>query len=131
MDILQSLREVPGFLSFTVVFLLLAGGVQPLAFVSLLVLVIGTAITSMFPSIIGLYCTMVLMSAGFHYYEALHTSMALRWLDKARAPETLGQLMSVKAAASIVTYSGVWLVFCIVAYPRFQGRVVQNKNMIL
>lgn len=45
MGILQSLREVPGFLSFTVVFLLLLVREQPLALISLLVLGIGTAIT--------------------------------------------------------------------------------------
>ncbi|MBT5108489.1 MAG: MFS transporter, partial [Rhodospirillaceae bacterium] len=70
MGILQSLREVPGFLSFTVVFLLLLVREQPLALISLLVLGIGTAITGMFPTIIGLYCTTVLMSVGFHYFEA-------------------------------------------------------------
>jgi hypothetical protein len=155
MGILQSLREVPGFLSFTVVFLLLLVREQPLTLISLLVLGIGTAITGVFPSIIGLYCTTVLMSVGFHYYEALHTSLALQWVDKERAPETLGRLISVKAAASIVTFGGVWLmfdffqldyvwvylmgggaalalvVFCAVAYPRFPERVVQNKNMVL
>ncbi|MBT5664650.1 MAG: MFS transporter [Rhodospirillaceae bacterium] len=155
MGILQSLREVPGFLSFTVVFLLLLVREQPLALISLLVLGIGTAITGMFPTIIGLYCTTVLMSVGFHYFEAVHTSLALQWVDKDRAPETLGRLISVKAAASIVTFGGVWVAFdfmgldyvwvyllggcaaialvgfCWLIYPRFPERVVQNKNMVL
>lgn len=106
---------------------------------------IGTAITDMFPCIIELYCMTVLMSVGFHDYVAFLTSLALQWGDKAPAPETLGRLIQVKAAASIVTYSGVWLVFdffggsaalalvvfCIVAYSRFPERVVQNKNLAL
>ena len=106
---------------------------------------IGTAITDMFPCIIELYCMTVLMSVGFHDYVAFLTSLALQWGDKAPAPETLGRLIQVKAAASIVTYSGVWLVFdffggsaalalvvfCIVAYSRFPDRVVQNKNLAL
>ena len=116
---------------------------------------IGTAITGMFPCIIELYCMTVLMFVGFHDCVAFLTSLALQWGDKAPAPETLGRLIQVKAAASIVTYSGVWLVFdffgldyiwgyllggsaalalvvfCIVAYSRFPERVVQNKNTAL
>ena len=99
----------------------------------------------MFPCIIELYCMTVLMSVGFHDYVAFLTTLALQWGDKAPVPETLGRLIQVKAAASIVTYSGVWLVFdffggsaalalvvfCIVAYSRFPERVVQNKNLAL
>ena len=43
--ILQSLREVPGFLAFTVVFLLLVMREQVLAWVALLLLGIGTAVS--------------------------------------------------------------------------------------
>ena len=67
--ILQSLREIPGFLAFAVVFLLLLIREQTLGLVSLLLLGIGTAITGAFPTVIGLYATTVLMSIGFHYYD--------------------------------------------------------------
>ena len=66
--ILHSLREVPGFLAFTVVFLLLLIREQCLAYVSLALLGFGTVLTGWFPSYIGLYATTVLMSVGFHYY---------------------------------------------------------------
>src|SRR3546814_15049364 len=49
------------------------------------------------------------MSLGYHYYETLQTSLSLQWIDKARAPETLGRLISVGAFASIVVYGLVWL----------------------
>ncbi len=49
--ILQSLREIPGFLAFAVVFILLILREQRLAFVSLLVLGFGTAITGIFPTV--------------------------------------------------------------------------------
>ena len=81
MGILQSLREVPGFLSFTVVFLLLLVHEQPLALISLLVLGAGTALTGFFPTALGLYCTTVLMSIGFHYFETMQASLALQWID--------------------------------------------------
>ena len=57
--ILQSLREIPGFLSFAVVFMLILIREQPLALLSLLLLGIGTAITGLFPSVIGLYLTIL------------------------------------------------------------------------
>ena len=74
---LQSLREVPGFLAFGVVFVLLLIREQRLALISLLFLGIGTAFTGMFPTIFGLYVMTVLMSTGFHYYETMRQSLAL------------------------------------------------------
>ncbi|MCW8948722.1 MAG: MFS transporter, partial [Sedimenticola sp.] len=44
MGILQSLREIPGFLAFGVIFLLLFIREQKLAYISLLLLGIGTAL---------------------------------------------------------------------------------------
>ena len=49
--ILQSLREIPGFLTFTVVFLLLVIREQPFAILALSLLGIGTAITGFFPTV--------------------------------------------------------------------------------
>ena len=76
--VLQSLREVPGFLAFTVVFLLLIIRQQNFAIVSLILLGIGTALTGFFPSILGLYITTVIMSIGFHYLETLRISLSLQ-----------------------------------------------------
>ncbi|GAB1269149.1 MFS transporter [Aurantivibrio infirmus] len=106
---LQSLREVPGFLAFTAVFVLLILKEQRFALVSLLVLGLGVAITGLFPSVIGLYCTTVLMSIGFHYFETIKQSLSLQWLSKAEAPKALGQFISVGALASLVVYSFLWL----------------------
>ena len=65
--ILQSLREVPGFLSFAVVLLLVLCREQTLAYLALLLLAVGTFITGWFPSALGLYATTLLMSLGYHY----------------------------------------------------------------
>ena len=80
--ILQSVREIPGFLAFTVVFLLLAINEQRLALVSLAMLTIGITITGIFPFEYGLYATTVLMSVGFHYFEAINQSLQLQYLRK-------------------------------------------------
>jgi len=53
--ILQSLREIPGFLAFTVVWVLLIIREQRLAILSLLVLAIGVLLTGYFPSVLGLF----------------------------------------------------------------------------
>jgi hypothetical protein len=111
--ILQSLREIPGFLAFTAVFVLLVLKEQTFALISLCVLSIGVAITGMFPSIYGLYATTVLMSIGFHYYETIHTSLSLQWFTKEEAAEKLGKLMSIKSAASLLCYGLIWLGFSV------------------
>ncbi len=108
---LQSLREIPGFLAFTAVFVLLVLTEQVFALVSLCVLSIGVALTGIFPSIYGLYATTVLMSIGFHYYETINTSLSLQWFKKEETAEKLGQLMSIKSASSLVCYALIWLGF--------------------
>ncbi len=153
--ILQSLREVPGFLAFAVVFLLLLVREQALAYIALAVLGVGTAITGWFPSIVGLYCTTVLMSLGFHYYETIQISLSLQWLDKRSAPETLGRIIAVGAFTSIVIYGLIWLafdrlhldfrwiymvgggltagiaVFAWLSFPKYPAKVEQHKGMVL
>ncbi|MCG7963863.1 MAG: MFS transporter, partial [Candidatus Thiodiazotropha taylori] len=104
MGILQSLREIPGFLAFGVVFLLLLVREQKLAYISLALLGLGTALTGFFPSIIGLYITTVIMSVGFHYYETLQTSLALQWTDTSNSAEVLGKLIAAGSFASILTF---------------------------
>ncbi len=155
MGILQSLREVPGFLAFAVVFLLLILREQTLAYLSLLLLGIGTAVTGYFPSVVGLYATTVIMSVGYHYYETVQISLSLQWIDKERAPETLGRIIAAGSFAAIVTFGLIWLafdfggldfhwvyllggsltvaiaLFAWIAFPRFEEKVQQHRHMVL
>ena len=107
--ILQSLREVPGFLAFTVIYALIFIKEQKLALLSLLVTSVGVFLTGFFPSVVGLYLTTVLMSIGFHYYETLSQSLTLQWIDKDKTAHFMGQLLSVKAIASLLAFSSIWL----------------------
>ncbi|UCH74617.1 MAG: MFS transporter [Rhodospirillales bacterium] len=153
--ILQSLREIPGFLSFAVVFLILIWREQTLAYLSLVVLGLGTALTGYFPSVLGLYVTTVLMSIGFHYYETVQVSVSLQWIDKSRTPEVLGRIIAAGSFASIATFVLIWLAFdvagldyhwvyligggltagiaaaCWIAFPRFPEKVRQHRHMVL
>jgi len=111
--ILQSLREVPGLLAFTAVFVLLVLAEQTFALISLAILSVGVAITGLFPSVYGLYATTVLMSIGFHYYETINQSLSLQWFSKEQAPQKLGQLLSIKSASALLAYGLVWLSFSV------------------
>lgn len=107
--ILQSLREVPGFLAFTAVFLLLVIREQYFALLSLAVLSAGVAATGFFPTPVGLYITTVVMSIGFHYFETINKSLTLQWLDKKDTPHFMGRALAVKAVASLSAYAIIWL----------------------
>ena len=107
--ILQSLREVPGFLAFTAVYLLLFIKEQKLALLSLAITAIGVAATGFFPSVFGLYITTVIMSVGFHYFETVNQSLTLQWVDKDNTPHFMGKLLSAKSVASLMAFSSVWL----------------------
>lgn len=153
--ILQSLREIPGFLAFSVVFVLLLMREQTLALGALFLLGLGTGLTGFFPSVIGLYLTTILMSVGFHYYETIQTSLAQQWIPKHYAAEVFGRLIAVKSMAAIIAFALIWgatnllaldyrwiyLVFggmtlgiavvCRFAFPFFLQPTVQNKHMFL
>ncbi|MBT8146920.1 MAG: MFS transporter [Gammaproteobacteria bacterium] len=153
--VLQSLREVPGFLAFTAVWVLLFIRQQNFAILALITLGIGTAITAFYPAALWLYFTTVLMSIGFHYLETLQNSLSLQWLDKREAPHVLGQILSARSFTSLVVlgclylyllvfetnYMAIYLlaggtcaaigVFCWVAMPHFEDTVIQRRNLFL
>lgn len=121
--ILQSLREVPGFLSFLVVYLLLFMREQRLSLIALGLLGLGTAMTGYYPSIIGLYITTVIASIGFHYYETCHQSLAMQWLDKKTAPMMLGRIYGVASMAQVVTLLAIFLMV-IMLTPGFEASML-------
>ncbi|CAH0528887.1 MFS transporter [Vibrio hippocampi] len=153
--LLQSVREIPGFLAFTTVFVLLFIREQKFMIVSLLLLTVGTAITGLFPSVAGLLVTTLIMSTGFHYFETLKQSLSLQWLTKEEAPEMLGKLISVGALASLLTYAALWVMLELLrldyvwvygisggvglllvlvialAFPQFKSETPQTKKLVL
>ncbi|MEI6859452.1 MAG: MFS transporter [Shewanella sp.] len=108
--ILHSLREVPGFLAFTAIFVLLIIREQTFALISLAVLSIGVAVTGFFPQVLGLYITTVLMSVGFHYFETINQSLTLQWVDKKETAGFLGKALAWRSAAALSGYASIWLV---------------------
>lgn len=102
--ILQSIREIPGLLAFSIVFVLLFISQQRLAYVSLLLLGLATALTGYFPSAVGLYATTVLMSIGFHYMETLNQSLTLQWIDKTKSAIFLGKISATKSFIGLLSF---------------------------
>jgi predicted MFS family arabinose efflux permease len=112
--LLQSVREIPGFLAFTAIFIIAFIREQRFMIISLALLTLGVMATGFFPSLIGLLLTTFVMSVGFHYFETLKQSLSLQWLSKDEAPEMLGKLISVGAAASLITYGALWVMLEII-----------------
>jgi Major Facilitator Superfamily len=151
----QSIREIPGLLAFSVVFWLMLMREQTLALAALALQGIGIALTGYFPSLIGFYATTLLMSFGFHYYEAMNQSLALQWFDKKDAAVWLGRIVAVGASAQLVAYAAVFLgfrnmtidyatafavaggltllgtVILALAFPRYPQAVKQHNRMVL
>ena len=153
--ILQSLREVPGFLSFTLIFVLLIIKEQTFAVFSLALLGLGVCLTGFFPTVYGLYFTTIVMSIGFHYFEAVKQSLSLQWLSKEEAPIVLGRLLAVGSLTSLIVYGCLWMLLeffqlpywinfviaggiCILlaivmycGFPSFPSKVEQNQNLVM
>ncbi len=152
---LQSVREIPGFLAIGVIVLLWVLREQVLALLALGLLGAATAVTALFPQVGGMMLVTFLSSVGFHYFETVNQSLQLQWIDRARAPQTLGRIVAVGSGASLAAYAvlvltwktfnlsyglvygvagGTTLLLAIAAallYPQFQSPHPQLKTFVL
>lgn len=152
---LHTVREIPGFFAIGVIALIMFIREQVLGLVALVVLGAATAVTAQFPSMAGILTVTMLSSIGFHYYETVNQSLQLQWLDKKRAPQMLGWLLSAGSAATLVAYFLIvlswdrlgltytivyWMaggfttvvaLLCLVAYPQFESPHPQLKTFVL
>mgnify|MGYP003635137706 CR=1 FL=1 len=151
LGLLHTVREVPGFLAFLVIFLIIVVREQVLGLVSLILLGAATAVTAWFPQLTGILVLTFLSSVGFHYYETVNQSLQLQWLPKDRAPQILGWLMAATFCVYFVimilweplglTYNAVFLVgggitiaaalFALLAFPQYESPHPQIKKMVI
>ena len=153
--ILQSLREIPGFIAFGVIFLLLLMREQTVAFLALVILGIGTAMTGFLPTVMGLYFTTVLMSMGYHYAETIQQSLTLQLIDKYRLPVVMGRQIAIGAFTGLFAFAMLYLlvdmldlgyrliyllaggatvaiaILMVIKFPHFKGEAEQHKKMVL
>ncbi len=99
---IQSVREIPGFLALLIIFVLLFIKEHRLSALSIILLGIGIAITGLLPSYSGLLLTTVIMSFGFHYYETTNQSLTLQYFEEKISPWIFGVQRSLSAASNIV-----------------------------
>lgn len=152
---LHTVREIPGFLAIGVIALIMLMREQVLGLVALILLGAATAVTAFFPHMAGILTLTMLSSIGFHYFETVNQSLQLQWIDKARAPQTLGWIMAAGSAATLLAYvlivmtwetlglsyafvymvaGGITVaiaVFCMLAYPQFEAPDPQLKTFVL
>ena len=99
--IIQSVREIPGFLALLAIYLLLFIKEHKISAVSILILGLGVGLTGLFPSYPGLIMTTLVMSFGFHYFETTNQSLTLQYFDHQTSPLVFGKLRSYGAASNI------------------------------
>ncbi len=100
--IIQSLREVPGFLALLVIFLIILIKEHRLSALSIITLGVGVGLTGVLPSYLGLIFTTLIMSFGFHYYETTNQSLTLQYFNHLSSPWVFGKLRSYAAATNIL-----------------------------
>ncbi|MEM7198288.1 MAG: MFS transporter, partial [Pseudomonadota bacterium] len=113
MGILQSIREIPGFLSFLFVYLLLVIREQRILYLALALCAFGTAITGMLPTYTGLMITTFIGSVGFHYFETASKSMTMQLCTKERLPIVMGRQVAGRAVGSLIVYAVGWCCFSV------------------
>ncbi|MCG6904648.1 MAG: MFS transporter [Rhodobacter sp.] len=152
---LHTVREIPGFLAVGVIAIIIFMREQVLGIVSLLMLGLASAVTAWFPSFTGLLTVTMISSIGFHYFETVNQSLQLQWIDRKRAPQTLGWIVGIGSGASLLaygllvitwkplglSYNFVYLasggttaaiaLLCFFAYPQFEAPHPQLKSFVL
>jgi predicted MFS family arabinose efflux permease len=114
--IIQSIREIPGFLALLAVFVIRFIPEHRLSAVSILVLGVGLAATGFFPSYAGIALTTLVSSFGFHYYETTNMSLTLQYFKKHESPWVFGRLTSLAAATSIGIGLLIWLMMSYLSF---------------
>ncbi len=152
---IHTVREIPGFLAIGVIAVIVFMREQVLGILCLGLLGVATALTAQFPSLGGLLVITMLSSIGFHYYETVNQSLQLQWLDKDKAPQTLGWIIAAGSITTAIAYVLIMLTwetfnlsyslvywiagmatagiaaFCYFAYPQFETGIPQRREIVL
>jgi len=112
----QSIREIPGFLALTAIYVMMVVREHRLAAFSMVLLGSGVAMTGLFPSFSGVALTTLLMSFGFHYYETVNQSLTLQYFSTHQSPLVMGKLRSLAAISSIISGAVIWCLGYVMDY---------------
>lgn len=151
----ETIREIPGFLAFVAIYLILFMTERTLALLSLALLGVGVAVTGVFDSMFGLFATTFIMSVGFHYFETCNQSLSLQWLPKKTAAHQMGKIVAAGAFAQLIAYGLIFVVWqtfnlsftsvfamtgsvtlitvaiVILWFPKFENKFPQRRHIVL
>ena len=116
MGVVQSVREVPGFLTLLAIYVILIIREHRLAALGVAVMGAGVALTGLLPTLSGLVFTTLVMSFGFHYFETMNQSLTLQYFDRSEAPLVLGRMRSVNALTNISVGGAIYLMAKFLGY---------------
>ncbi len=117
--VIQSIREIPGFLALLAIYLLLIFKEHRLSATSIIILGVGIGLTGIYPTYLGLIMTTLVMSFGFHYFETTNQSLTLQYFDRKTSPLVFGKLRSYGAASNI----GIGLIIYVLSYILNYGQI--------
>ncbi|MBU1343637.1 MAG: MFS transporter [Proteobacteria bacterium] len=126
--VLQSVREIPGFLALLVTYVILIIKEHKLSALSILIMGIGVFLTGLLPSFSGLIFTTLVMSFGFHYFETTNQSLTLQYYDKLTSPLVFSAQRSYAAAANVVV--GI-LIFLIAPFLSYTAMYILFGTLII
>lgn len=106
--LVQSLREVPGFLSMLVIYALFLFTEQRAAALAIVILGCGVGLAGFFPTLWGLSLTTLVWSLGFHAYGPLSQSLTLQHFTTREAPVVLSRFRSLAALGNIAVGIGIY-----------------------
>jgi len=107
--IIQSVREIPGFLALLTVYVIMILKEHRLSAFSVFIMGFGFAITGLLPTYAGLILTTLVMSFGFHYYETTNMSLTLQYFDETASPWVFGKQRSYASASSIAVGLAIYV----------------------
>ncbi len=105
---IQSFREIPGFLTFFAVYIMLVIAEHKFAVYSIILLGLGVMVTGFLPTFGGLVFSVLLMSVGFHYFETANQSLTLQYFSPERVPLVLAKIRSFTSLTNLVTGLFIW-----------------------
>ncbi|WP_022668176.1 MFS transporter [Desulfospira joergensenii] len=125
--ILQSVREIPGFLALLVTYVIIIIKEHRLSAFSIVILGGGVFLTGLLPSFQGLLFTTLVMSFGFHYYETTNQSLTLQYFDRLTSPLVFAAQQRYAALANILV--GI-LIFAIAPFFSYQTLYILFGSLI-
>jgi len=107
--LIQSLREIPGLLSFVLAFLVLWLSEMRVMGLSVLLLGVGLIAMGWADGFWMLVLSTFVMSTGFHFFYPSSASIVLTTVHPDEAPQFLGRLRSVSSLAALLATLAIWI----------------------